>query len=728
MVSAIFLLLISQLNHISNGFIDPYHVLKYLNIKLNYRDLRINVKKEIPDPSKEQRKILQTIMSKLDVNLVVNAVAGSGKTTTVLQLADANRNYKILLLTYNSKLKEETRAKKKEYKLDNLEVHSYHAYAVKYYDRGCYTSRGILKVINEGKLPITLSPSYDIIAIDEAQDMTSILYKFVCKMLFDLYTARNISPRLLIFGDENQELYSFNGADRRYLTHAYDLFKNISLTSEGKEKKTKDLTLKTSYRISGNIAKLINQGFLGGEQRITANKGPGEVVDYIIGCPWKAVDGIAADIFSLLRQNIYKPDDIFILVPSLKFDVTQIFNSTTRRQLPPFKYLENLLCDMNIPIFIPLNDDSEINEEHSANKVIFSTFHQSKGLEREFVVVFSFSNDYFNYYAKNENRFTCPSTLYVALTRAKSKLVIVAESVKGDHAPFVDRDLIEHNLSRGYDACVNIINNYTSGIRVNVVKKAPTNVTVTQLIKYIPDTLIMEVMSLLKWKCTRSAGDVISIPCDIHGAATSHGGKESVADLNGLVIPSLLEEKSTGNCTLRDVLSKSIKSNNSAGHLHAIVIQKFNELKPPKSKLDTTHFIKLALLYSAVISDGTKGFISRLKQIKKYNWITKEIASSCVKRLESAVYEDDSSGSSSGKLHKYKNIKLNFEAELSSNDAMTNNQSIPITINEYDNGRNLDIVIKKLVQSYFRNQGRSIDADFLKNAENDSKDFYLTKK
>ena len=44
-------------------------------------------------------------------NVLVDSVAGSGKTTTNLHIAKALPHYKILLLTYNSKLKEECRQK-----------------------------------------------------------------------------------------------------------------------------------------------------------------------------------------------------------------------------------------------------------------------------------------------------------------------------------------------------------------------------------------------------------------------------------------------------------------------------------------------------------------------------------------------------------------------------------------------------------------------------------------
>ena len=50
------------------------------------------------------------------------------------QMIEAGTHKKILLLTYNAKLKIETREKIKSYNIKNMEAHSYHSFCVKYYD------------------------------------------------------------------------------------------------------------------------------------------------------------------------------------------------------------------------------------------------------------------------------------------------------------------------------------------------------------------------------------------------------------------------------------------------------------------------------------------------------------------------------------------------------------------------------------------------------------------
>ena len=70
---------------------------------------------------------------------------------------------------------------------------------------------------------------------------------------------------------------------------------------------------------------------------------------------------------------------------------------------------ENILAERDIPIYIPPGDDNQnFDDNLAAKKVLFSSFHQSKGLERKVVVVFAFSADYFKYYAQDLEPSICP--------------------------------------------------------------------------------------------------------------------------------------------------------------------------------------------------------------------------------------------------------------------------------------------------------------------------------
>jgi len=128
-------------------------------------------------------------------------------------VAKAAPQKRILLLTYNARLKLETRERVKRCGLERtLEVHSYHSMGVKYYDTSCFQTEGISRVLRQRTPPRTPLPHFDLVIIDEAQDQTKTLYDFVQKLLSDLPGPY---PQLMVVGDENQCIYSFMDADAR---------------------------------------------------------------------------------------------------------------------------------------------------------------------------------------------------------------------------------------------------------------------------------------------------------------------------------------------------------------------------------------------------------------------------------------------------------------------------------------------------------------------------------
>lgn len=196
----------------------------------------MNGRAVIPPASAEQLAIVENLGR--GFNIIVNSVAGSGKTTTSLHVAKGNSYLRphTLLLTYNARLKDETRMKAKELGLHtNLEVHSFHAFGildivkfakpyimglgVKYYSPFCFRDAGIRATVeNDGK-PSDQFTNYDIIIIDESQDMTNLYYSFVSKILRDHKEMYKCIPQMLIIGDEHQCIFAFNGSDSRFVFH-----------------------------------------------------------------------------------------------------------------------------------------------------------------------------------------------------------------------------------------------------------------------------------------------------------------------------------------------------------------------------------------------------------------------------------------------------------------------------------------------------------------------------
>ena len=80
-------------------------------------------------------------------------------------------------------------------------------------------------------------------------------------------------------------------------------------------------------------------------------------------------------------------------------------------------------------------------------KIVATTFHQSKGLERPIVVVMNFSAAYYRYGDKDADTMVLTPALYVAATRAKRQLWLMAEDLAGNHLQWMARRSLE-DLSR----------------------------------------------------------------------------------------------------------------------------------------------------------------------------------------------------------------------------------------------------------------------------------------
>jgi superfamily I DNA/RNA helicase len=171
-------------------------------------------------PSDEQSKIVSTLLS--GSNVYVSAVAGSGKTTTICWIARACPEANILLLTYNRKLKYETKQRLKAWKIKSVQTHTYHSFCFNFYDVFGGTDQIILDVLDKGLEDSDKSPifEYDLIIIDEVQDITPLYYSLVTHIV----KSNKFVPKICVLGDPHQTIYGFNGADSRFLTLAPRLF------------------------------------------------------------------------------------------------------------------------------------------------------------------------------------------------------------------------------------------------------------------------------------------------------------------------------------------------------------------------------------------------------------------------------------------------------------------------------------------------------------------------
>ena len=542
--------------------------------------------------SEEQLNVINHI--KNGYNISVDAVAGSGKTTTVLSLAHHIPNKCIVQLTYNSELRREVNAKIHKLSdtgvmmLENLTVNTYHSFGYKYYSTESSTDIGICKIISGNLQPRCPLPNIEILVIDEIQDMIPLYYEFVYKLLFDL--AKPV--QILILGDKYQGLYDFKGADTRFLT----LGNNLWPISKYHFKQTE---LTTSYRVTKQIADFVNRVMLG-EERIKATR-DGPPVDYIRNINYSAVAHILyCKLKAMLDSGYATPSDIFILTPSLK-----------RSRL--YKIIENKLVNDGYPCYVPISDESSITDEVIKNKIIFSSFHQSKGRERKICALLHFDISYFLYYNRCSiaDRTTCPPPMYVAATRATHNLIVVETS---DPIPFLKYSHVEIKNS----SFVNFpaIPLGVMNPPVKELVREYENTTPTDIIRFLPNDLVIELEDMMD-PCFLT--DEVSLPLNpvkIASYVTSryHGVElcEEVSEINGLSIPAMYEETYRETNTIKEFVHTHWKQ-------HAY---KFKIKHVDYSDKSIGNQLLITNIYNAI----KDGLVFKVAQINKdkYDWITPE--------------------------------------------------------------------------------------------------------
>jgi hypothetical protein len=560
--------------------------------------------------SDEQINIINNIIN--NKNVICDSVAGSGKTTTILELAKILPNKLILQITYNSMLRYEVKEKAKNIK--NLEVHSYHSLYVNYYNSNAYTDIILNNIINNNSLPIKKIPNFDIIVIDEVQDMTFLFYAAIKKLINDIQKEIQI----VILGDKNQAVYDFKGADYRFLTLAKEIYPNSI-----------KLHLTQSFRVTRQIANFINHVLLG-EYRIKSIKN-GSNVNYLICNTFKIYKYLFIKIRDFLN-NGYKPDDIFILCPSFK-----------SKKLNPVKLLENELTKSNIPCYLTYN--KKIDDNNIKNKIVFTTFHQSKGRERKIVFVYNFDTSYFNFYNKNASKTLCPASIYVAITRASEHLFLL-EDTNYYPLPFLKCNYLEMTET----GLINI--NYMNHNSNNKKDLNITEIWISDLVKYIDEKKMNEIN-----KYINLTFDTIDNIPNKFNIKTSN----EINELNSLTITSIREYKNNNNMTLFNKIIDYIDQylTNYINAFENIVnkiessINNIKELKKNCYKLkysylfwfnkfiqkivfpsnDIKNYLYLTNFYLALVDN----IFYKLVQTNKYNWIDENQINKCIDNMNNKI-------------------------------------------------------------------------------------------
>lgn len=448
--------------------------------------------------STEQEVIISALMA--GANVVADCVAGSGKTTTVLIAAERMAEEKILQLTYNSSLKKEVRQKAAH--LSNMEVHSYHSLAVKFYYEGAHTDAGLNRVVDEN-MPLKRQKKVKLLVIDEAQDMTLLLFKFTRKFIADV---GGIS-QLLVMGDRFQSIYEFKGSDRRFLTLADQVW----------QRPFQKCDLSHSYRLTAPMASFLNHDVLH-SSRIHATKAGPTVTYYAMGYS-------STRLYSLLRAKMKTDAEVFVLSPSLKSNA----NHPT-----PLQAFENILVKNHHKVYYSTAEDKVLTDDVIENKIVFTTFHQAKGRERKIVVVFGVDDSYPRYFDRVTPRETCSNAMYVALTRATHDLIVI-QSGRNQRLP-----------------CIRTNRLHAHFIADNVVPKPPPPdipkpTSATDLVQFLTE----ESIAILAPIVDRIFAPLAPPSREPFTTMVSYGTyAEDVSCINGVALPAMYEHRRTGKCAI----------------------------------------------------------------------------------------------------------------------------------------------------------------------------------
>lgn len=466
----------------------------------------------------------QIEVSNITSDAVINSVAGSGKTTALIELCKNNRDKNILYIAYNRTVREHAVLKMREAGLSNVRVETAHSLAYSYIVRGNWyrvsqnfnvkevydalnlsgkdmefsdakiikelfdtfcniTDAEYIKYLKEnykkyisfvnqlywamdsGKIPIShdfylkkfqmSNPKleYDFILFDEGQDASPVMLDIVEKQ----------DCTKVVVGDSSQQIYSWRHAvdslqsldyKKYYLDKSFRFGKNIAeVANEILNYRDKALKLGNkefkSVRVigtdvpnnsGGSYAKLSRSNIRLLREAIEivyeSNKTiyiQGDINSYLY-----SQDGVS--LYDVLNLYLDKHENIRnYIVKSMKSisELKEYCEDTGDRQV---RTMVILVEEFGARLFRMIKDlRNRIVTDEEESDVILSTVHKAKGLEYDIVELLSE-----DFITESEIRTELESKddtseknlpalieeiniLYVAVTRAKKKLIIPAE-------------------------------------------------------------------------------------------------------------------------------------------------------------------------------------------------------------------------------------------------------------------------------------------------------------
>jgi hypothetical protein len=352
-------------------------------------------------------------------DVVLEAHYGSGKTTTILAAVDAvsEQGGVAVCLAYNANMKGELRRRRRrepDAPPVNHTTHSLHSAAQCYYvgvsgasDAGVTAAlTAELSAVGE-----TVLGRATHLLVDEAQDLTALLFSFVLRLRDDVRARSGRTPALMLVGDARQAVNRWNDADSRFLTLAPELVPSGAWVR---------CELTRTFRCPPEVVDL-NNAVAGLRVRTERVPAPGERPVLVRCDVWDTSEDNPAyrQVMAWLDEG-YTREDILVLVPSLK-------RST------PSHVLQTLLGAAGVATHQAARRDSKAGGGSLSGKVRFATYHASKGAEAACVLALCFDASC-DWLSEGFDDCALPPPFHVAMTRCKERLMMV-QSRAADAVP-----------------------------------------------------------------------------------------------------------------------------------------------------------------------------------------------------------------------------------------------------------------------------------------------------
>jgi hypothetical protein len=577
---------------------------------------------ENPKPSEEQRKVLQAAEAN---NVILDSVAGSGKTTTIMLVAEKFQKEKILCLTYNKHLKFEGRTRSERLNLKNIQIESFHSFAHNFYSEKIIDDMGLKKFLSQKTIPNAIRViDFSILIIDEAQDLKMLFFELIRLMCRDNVQVLRI---MIVVGDVRQSIFGYQGADNRFLTQSEDIFGDMTST-----RKWVTLNLYQTWRVPPKVCDFLNKCLLKQNllQSPHVNSEKAQIKPLYYLC------NIYKDPFNILvnvmKQYKFRPEVVFILAGSVK----SLRNTPTR-------HLQNQITERNNALRKKGNDndiwdiyntgdnrEGKPDDEQLRNKMVVSTFHSVKGLERKCVFLFGAVEGVFNV-CRDADRNILPNPVYVGMTRAKEVLVILNSNGERPFR-FQSSDFRDHVE---YHELAPPPRTREPEKTRSIQRKFP----VTALLEQQSVDVFAACVELYKANQLTHPHDEIKVPSKLRYFTGNQNRNlktvEDVSDINGVSIIAYFQYRLQQKFSIWDQIEQLKFFNTQEDKT---IEDRFKIFALPSfpvvdNVICTNQLLYLSNYYCALMSSLTY----KLDQVRDSNWISNDIFLACSERLEKLV-------------------------------------------------------------------------------------------